>query len=130
MQIQSGRTVPLNGAPNGSRNFLRGKYEEHLFYIDDEKDKKSPGYTGVQRFVVKVEIIAEYGIQLQRFHDACLLSMKNLQNINVLRIRDVYSGSRIQKQQQKRGVEKKLVVIPFYVATNFTKLKIILVLKC
>jgi hypothetical protein len=30
-------------------------------------------------------------------------------------------GSRIQKQQQKRG-EKKSVVIPFYVATNFTKL--------
>jgi hypothetical protein len=26
--------------------------------------------------------------------------------------------------------EKKFVVIPFYVATNFTKLKIILVLKC
>jgi hypothetical protein len=55
----------------------------------------------------------------------------------VLRIRDVYPGSRIlifthpgsriQKQQQKRGV-KKNVVIPFYVATNFTKLQIILVL--
>jgi hypothetical protein len=27
-------------------------------------------------------------------------------------------------------VKKKLVFIPFYVATNFTKLKIILVLKC
>jgi hypothetical protein len=39
-----------------------------------------------------------------------------------------HPGSRIQKQQQKRG-EKKLVVIPFYVATNFTKLNIILVLK-
>jgi hypothetical protein len=38
-------------------------------------------------------------------------------------------GSRIQKQQQERG-ENKFVVIPFYVATNFTKLKIILVLKC
>ncbi len=64
----------------------------------------------------------------------------------MLRIRDVYPGSRIlifthpgsrisnpgsriQKQQQKRGV-KKIVVITFYVATNFTKLKIILVLKC
>jgi hypothetical protein len=32
-------------------------------------------------------------------------------------------GSRIQKQQQKRGVK-----INFYVATNFTKLQIILVL--
>jgi hypothetical protein len=30
---------------------------------------------------------------------------------------------RIQKQQQRRGVKKKLVVIPFYVATNLTKLK-------
>jgi hypothetical protein len=48
----------------------------------------------------------------------------------VLRMRDVYPGSRIlifihpgsriQKQQQKRGVKKKLVVIPFFVATNFT----------
>jgi hypothetical protein len=39
-------------------------------------------------------------------------------------------GSRIQKQQKKRGVKKKFDVIPFYVATNFTKLYIILVLKC
>jgi hypothetical protein len=55
------------------------------------------------------------------------------------RIRDVYPGSRIlifthpgsripdlgsriQKQQQKREVKKNLVVIPFYVAKNFTKL--------
>jgi hypothetical protein len=38
--------------------------------------------------------------------------------------------SRIQKQQQKRGVKKKFVVITFYVSTNFTKLQIILVLKC
>ncbi len=61
---------------------------------------------------------------------------------SVLRIRDVYPGSRILifthpgslisdpgsrilKQQQKR-----IFVKPFYVATNFTKLKIILVLKC
>jgi hypothetical protein len=59
---------------------------------------------------------------------------------SVLRIRDVYPGSRIlifthpgsriQKQQQKRGVKKKLVFITFYVATNFTKLHIILVLMC
>jgi hypothetical protein len=63
----------------------------------------------------------------------------------VLRIRDVYPGFRIlifthpgsrisdpgfriRKQQQKRGV-KQIAVIPFYVATNFTKLKIILVFK-
>jgi hypothetical protein len=39
-------------------------------------------------------------------------------------------GSRIQKQQQKRVVKKKFDVIPFYVATNFTKLYIILILKC
>jgi hypothetical protein len=37
--------------------------------------------------------------------------------------------SRIQKPQQKRGVKKKIFVIPFYLATNFTKFKIILVLK-
>ncbi len=58
----------------------------------------------------------------------------------VLRIRDVYpgyrilifthSGSRIQKQQQKRGVKKNLLSNLFFVATNFTKLKIILFFKC
>ncbi len=36
-------------------------------------------------------------------------------------------GSPIQKQQQKRGVKK--VVKPFFIATNFTKLKIILFLN-
>jgi hypothetical protein len=43
-----------------------------------------------------------------------------------------YPGSRIPdpKAATKERGEKKLVVIPFYVATNFTKLKIILVLKC
>jgi hypothetical protein len=35
--------------------------------------------------------------------------------------------SRIQKQQEKR--EGKFVVISFFVATNFTKLKIILFLE-
>ncbi len=54
----------------------------------------------------------------------------------VLWIRDVYPGSRIlifthpgsriQKQQQERGVKNFLVVIPLFVATNFTKLQIIL----
>jgi hypothetical protein len=40
-------------------------------------------------------------------------------------------GSRIQniKQQEKTGVKKNLFFITFYVATNFTKLQIILVLK-
>jgi hypothetical protein len=38
-------------------------------------------------------------------------------------------GSRIPKQQQKRGLKKNFFVIPFYLATNFTKLNIILVLK-
>ncbi len=38
-------------------------------------------------------------------------------------------GSQIQKQQQKRGV-KKFVVISFFVATHFTQLKIILIWKC
>jgi hypothetical protein len=60
----------------------------------------------------------------------------------VLRIRDIYPGSQIQifthpgsgipdpKTATKERGEKKFVVLPFYVATNFTKLKIILVLKC
>jgi hypothetical protein len=38
-------------------------------------------------------------------------------------------GSRIQKQQQ-RGVKQNLLSYVFFVATNFTKLKIILFLKC
>jgi hypothetical protein len=47
-------------------------------------------------------------------------------NFSPSRIPDL--GSRNQKQQQKRGVKKKLVVllVPFFVATNITKLKIIL----
>jgi hypothetical protein len=64
----------------------------------------------------------------------------------VLWIRDVYPGSRIliftpdpdfypsripdAKTATKERGEKKFVVITFYVATNFTKLQIILVLKC
>jgi hypothetical protein len=49
----------------------------------------------------------------------------------VLRIRDVYPGSRIPdpgsripdpKTATKERGEKKIFVIPFYVATNFTKL--------
>jgi hypothetical protein len=38
-------------------------------------------------------------------------------------------GSRIQKQQQKRGV-KIFFFKPFFVGTNFTKLNIILFLIC
>jgi hypothetical protein len=38
-------------------------------------------------------------------------------------------GSRIQKKATKERGEKKFVVTTFYVATNFTKLQIILVLK-
>jgi hypothetical protein len=34
------------------------------------------------------------------------------------------------KTPTKERSEKKLVVVPFFVATNFTKLKIILFLKC
>jgi hypothetical protein len=43
-----------------------------------------------------------------------------------------HPGSRISdpKTATKERVEKKFVVITFNVATNFTKLKIILVLKC
>jgi hypothetical protein len=59
----------------------------------------------------------------------------------VLRTRDVYPGSRIsdpdfypcripdQKTATKERVEKNFFVIPFFVATNFTKLKIILFVK-
>ncbi len=39
-------------------------------------------------------------------------------------------GSRIQKQQQKTGVKKKFFVKPFFEATNFTKLNIILFVVC
>jgi hypothetical protein len=55
----------------------------------------------------------------------------------VLRIRDVYPGSRIpdlgsriQKQYQKREGKKNFVIILFSVVTNFTKLNIMLFLKC
>jgi hypothetical protein len=60
----------------------------------------------------------------------------------VWQIRDVYPGSRIlifthpgsqitdPKTATKERGGKKLVVITFYVAINFTKLQIILVLKC
>ncbi len=66
----------------------------------------------------------------------------------MLRIWDVYPGSRIlifthpgswipdlglripDPKTATKESEKKFVVIPFYVATNFTKLNIIIVLKC
>jgi hypothetical protein len=60
----------------------------------------------------------------------------------VLRIQDVYLGSRIlifthpgsrisdPKTATKERGEKKIVVIPFFGAINFTKWKIILILKC
>jgi hypothetical protein len=57
----------------------------------------------------------------------------------VLRIRDVYLGSRIliftipdpgSKNSYKREGRKKLVVIHFIVATNLTKCKIIFFLNC
>jgi hypothetical protein len=60
----------------------------------------------------------------------------------VLRIRDVYPGSRIlvfthsgsrildPKTATKESGEKKFVVTPFFVSTNVTKLLIILFFKC
>jgi hypothetical protein len=53
-----------------------------------------------------------------------------LSRILILPIPD--PGSRIldPKTATKERGEKKFVVIPFYVATNFTKLNITLVLKC
>jgi hypothetical protein len=49
-----------------------------------------------------------------------------------LRIQNVYPGLRIPdpKTATKERGDKKIVVIPFFVATNFTKLKILLCLKC
>jgi len=47
----------------------------------------------------------------------------------VLRIRDVYRIPDSKTATKERG-EKKLVVKTFYVATNFTKLQIILLLNC
>jgi hypothetical protein len=54
----------------------------------------------------------------------------------VLRIRDVYAGSRIlifthpgSQNSNKREGWKKIAVIPLHLATNFTKFNIILVLK-
>jgi hypothetical protein len=43
-----------------------------------------------------------------------------------------HPGSRIPdpKNSNKREGSNKFFVMPFYVATNFTKLKMILVLKC
>jgi hypothetical protein len=47
-----------------------------------------------------------------------------------LPIPDLGSRNPDPKTATKERSEKKFVVIPFYVATNFTKLKIILVFKC
>jgi hypothetical protein len=50
----------------------------------------------------------------------------------VWRIRDVYPGSRIPdpKTGRKKRDEKKIFVKHFFVATNFTKCKIISFLNC
>jgi hypothetical protein len=55
----------------------------------------------------------------------------NICKNTVLRIRDVYPGFLIPdpKTATKERGEKHFVVITFYVATNFTKLQIIEVLK-
>jgi hypothetical protein len=56
----------------------------------------------------------------------------------VLRIRDVHPGSQTRisdpgsqiQNSNKRGRWKKIICHTFFVASNFTKLKIILFLKC
>jgi hypothetical protein len=70
------------------------------------------------------------------------LEASSVHMVTVWRIRDVYPGSRIPffthsgsrisdpKTATKERGEKNFVVITFYVAINFTKLQIILVLKC
>ncbi len=86
-------------------------------------------------------MLLENNTQVFLLRQACTRTCSIL---SVLRIRDVYPGSRIlepdfypsrisdpgSKNSNKRERWKKLVVIPFYVATNFTKLEIILVFKC
>ncbi len=76
--------------------------------------------------------------------DGLHLQKSSTANNAVLRIRHVYPGSRIlilpisepgsrisdPKTATKETGETKFFVIPFYWATNFTKLNIILVLKC
>jgi hypothetical protein len=82
-------------------------------------------------------------IWLWTLYFGLLVNKHNLKDVHVLipvlRIRDVYPGSRIlifthpgsrisdpgSKNSKKRDGWQKSVVIPFYVATNFTKLKII-----
>jgi hypothetical protein len=62
-------------------------------------------------------------------HKCCGSGMlSRISDPDFLPILDPESRIRIQKPQQKRGV-KKIVVIPFFVATNFTILKIILFLE-
>jgi hypothetical protein len=94
--------------------------------------------TGGFLYAFSVTRIAVFG-SLKRVTGRIFRTVSNFKGESVLRIRDVYPGSRIlifthpgsriQKQQQKRGVKKKFVVITFYVATNFTKLQIILVFE-
>ena len=95
---------------------------------------------GVNVKKVKMLLVSKKAELLRRekaFLEGKLLKSKKTINFAVLRIRDVYPGSRIlifthpgsripdlgsriQKQQQKRGVKKIFVVIPFLVAINFT----------
>ena len=104
--------------------------------------RRGVGERGVSIFIFpflgqkNISRITETWKKIENKTDTLMKTNKNHYIPSVLRIRDVLSrilifthpGSRIKKQQQKRG-EKKFVM-PFYVATNFTKLNIILVLKC
>ncbi len=86
-------------------------------------------------FAQKENLLQGYEVRRQKYLSSVCPSTYL---VPVLRIRDVYPGSRIlifthpigSKNSNKREGWKKFVVITFYVATNFTKLQIILVLKC
>jgi hypothetical protein len=97
--------------------------------------KLDPGYTSRIRNTVKN---SEYFNAKNKRKKGCILFTKRMNPEHlaaVLRIRDVYPGSRIlifthpgsriQKQEQKRGVKKFVVkpgTVPFFIATNFTKI--------
>jgi hypothetical protein len=90
------------------------------------------------------EIQREIGISLLLFEAKFTSFFKDHKEVRkpVLRIWDIYPGSRIldpdfypsripdPKTAIKERGEKFFFVIPFFVATNFTKLLIISFLKC
>jgi hypothetical protein len=87
----------------------------------------------VVRRIWKAQILAdpEHWFLVQFLHGPVLCSVADPGCLSRILI-FTHPGSRIPdpKTATKERGEKKFDVIPFYVATNFTKLNIILVLKC